>query len=190
MFPVKSEVNIFESYTEFWAEIIHALFCSYFLTKKEEKKFVTTALTLIQLERTYSFFQMVKTLDHMDITYKELININSTQQQVNDKYKEETSVLAYYIIKTVLFDKYQEFILWCKRHNGTLYDFKNTLENQQAFIEFIRQKYRSRGFLNDVRVMEDLYPLLKTNVLNKNRGTNKKLDYLIQNMRMSICEMG
>jgi hypothetical protein len=190
MFPVKSEVNIFESYTEFWAEIIHALFCSYFLTKKEEKKFVTTALTLIQLERTYSFFQMVKTLDHMDITYKELININSPQQQVNDKYKEETSVLAYYIIKTVLFDKYQEFILWCKRHNGTLYDFKNTLENQQAFIEFIRQKYRSRGFLNDVRVMEDLYPLLKTNVLNKNRGTNKKLDYLIQNMRMSICEMG
>jgi hypothetical protein len=85
MFPVKSEVNIYESYTEFWAEIIHALFCSYFLTKKEEDrngtKFINTSLFLIQLERTYSFFQMVKTLDHMGITYKELIGSSQSQSQ-------------------------------------------------------------------------------------------------------------
>lgn len=199
MFPVKSEVNIYESYTEFWAEIIHALFCSYFLTKKEEDrngtKFINTSLFLIQLERTYSFFQMVKTLDHMGITYKELIGSNQSQIQsqngitnVRDKYKEDTSVLAYYIVKTILFDKYQEFILWCKKNNGNLFDFKNTVDNQRAFVEFIRQRYRSRGFLNDTRVMEEIYPFLKREALKKSR--NKKLDYLMENMRMSICEMG
>ena len=30
IFPVQSEVNLYESYTEFWAEIINALFCSFF----------------------------------------------------------------------------------------------------------------------------------------------------------------
>ena len=198
MFPVKSEVNIFESYTEFWAEILHAMFCSYFLTNKTKKedrngtKFVNTSLFLIQLERTHSFFQMVKTLDHMNITYKELVGFQTQGQNnfVNEKYKEDTSVLAYYIVKTVLFDKYQDFILWCKRNNEHLFDFKNTMDNQRAFVEFIRQRYRSRGFLSDVSVMETIYPLLKREMSMGKKTRNKKLEYLMENMRMSICEMG
>ena len=35
IFPVNSEVNLFESYTEFWARIINALFCSYINIKKK-----------------------------------------------------------------------------------------------------------------------------------------------------------
>jgi hypothetical protein len=33
IFPVNSKVNAYESYTEFWAEIINALFCSFFELK-------------------------------------------------------------------------------------------------------------------------------------------------------------
>jgi 2-keto-4-pentenoate hydratase/2-oxohepta-3-ene-1,7-dioic acid hydratase in catechol pathway len=126
----------------------------------------------------------------MDITYRELVSFQAQSPTtfVIEKYKEDTSVLAYYIVKTVLFDKYQDFILWCKRNNEHLFDFKNTVDNQRAFVEFIRQRYRSRGFLNDTKVMEDIYPLLKREALKKAR--NKKLDYLMENMRMSICEMG
>ena len=35
IFPVKSYVNLFESYTEFWAEIINALFCSFYSLKNK-----------------------------------------------------------------------------------------------------------------------------------------------------------
>jgi hypothetical protein len=33
IFKVKSEVNLFEAYTEFWAEIMNAAFCSFYLIK-------------------------------------------------------------------------------------------------------------------------------------------------------------
>ena len=36
IFPVQSEVNLYESYTEFWAEIINALFCSFFSLKNKD----------------------------------------------------------------------------------------------------------------------------------------------------------
>lgn len=232
LFPVVSEVNIYEAYTEFWAEIIHALFCSYFLTKemninttkknktkkntsllrekKEEKDFINTSLLLIQLEKTYSFFQLVKTLDHMGITYKDLVNINinrninmNNTQLVRSRYKEDTSVLAYYIIKTILLDKHVDFILWCSRNNDTLFEFKKSTEKQYLFVDFIRRNYKNKGLLEHIERMEQVYPVLQDLNINKNKNINKNiniqqkqknrsksLDYLMENMRMSICEMG
>jgi hypothetical protein len=35
IFKVNSTVNLFEAYTEFWAEILHSLFCSFFLLKNK-----------------------------------------------------------------------------------------------------------------------------------------------------------
>lgn len=32
IFPINSDVNLYEAYTEFWAELMNAVFCSYYLT--------------------------------------------------------------------------------------------------------------------------------------------------------------
>ena len=62
IFPVNSEVNLYESYTEFWAEIMNALFCSFFNLKSKTNfdDFLSNFEFFINFERTYSFFQLVK----------------------------------------------------------------------------------------------------------------------------------
>jgi len=74
IFKVNSEVNLYESYTEFWAEIMNALFCSFFALKNKNniQEFLSNSEFFINFERTYSFFQLVKTLNFMGLTYKDL----------------------------------------------------------------------------------------------------------------------
>jgi hypothetical protein len=62
IFPVNSEVNLFESYTEFWARIMNILFCSFvsMKDKNDEKEFLSNVEVFVNFERAYSFFQVVK----------------------------------------------------------------------------------------------------------------------------------
>jgi hypothetical protein len=57
LFPVKSYVNLYEAYTEFWAEIANAVFCSFYhlKDKKNVEEFMKNAEFFIHFERTYSF---------------------------------------------------------------------------------------------------------------------------------------
>ena len=74
IFKVNSLVNLYESYTEFWAEIMNALFCSFFSIKDKTDihEFLSNAEFFINFERTFSFFQLVKTLNFMGLSYKDL----------------------------------------------------------------------------------------------------------------------
>ena len=74
MFNVSSDVNLFESYTEVWAEMINAMFCSFFSLKDKTNidNFLSSSLFYINFERSFSFFQMVKVLDFMGLSYKDL----------------------------------------------------------------------------------------------------------------------
>ena len=67
IFKVRSKVNLFEAYTEFWAEIMNALFCSFFLLKDKNNisEFLSNSEFFLNFERTYSFFQLIKILDFM-----------------------------------------------------------------------------------------------------------------------------
>ena len=72
IFKVNSNVNLYESYTEFWAEIMNALFCSFYTlkNKRDIDQFLSNSEFFINFERTYSYFQLVKALDFMGLTYK------------------------------------------------------------------------------------------------------------------------
>ena len=101
LFQVNSEVNLFESYTEFWAEIINAIFCSFLLIhdKNDVNGFLKNVEYFVNMEINFSFFQMVKALNHMGLKYEDIVG------KKNEKYKENTNVLAYYVIKTILLNK-------------------------------------------------------------------------------------
>ena len=65
----------------------------------------------IHFERTYSFFQLVKTLNFMGLTYKDLYSETEKSSIMRENlYKEKSNVLSYYIIKTILINNYQ---LYC-----------------------------------------------------------------------------
>jgi hypothetical protein len=185
IFKVDSEVNLYESYTECWAEIMNALFCSFLHSKDKNniEEFLTLSEIYINFERSYSFLQLVKTLNFMGLDYSDLYSNNQRSKMLRDNlYKENTNVLAYYIIKTILINNYPSFLLWCKDNNFSLLQFKKTLANQKEFCKFIEKKYKTKSLLENISNTQDF--------LNKLNVNDKKYNYILSNLRMSICELG
>jgi hypothetical protein len=185
IFNVKSQVNAYEAYTEFWAEIINVLFCSFFELKDKSdfQEFLSICEFYINFERTYSFFQMVKTLQFMGLTYRDLYSKTEYAKVHRENlYKEKTNVLAYYVVKTVMLNNFQGFLNWCNKNNFSLLDFKKTTGNLHEFCEFIRKNYKTISMLDGVDESEEFLSKLK-----KKKGNMK---YILSNMRMSICELG
>jgi len=184
IFPVESEVNLYEAYTEFWAEILNATFFSYFSlhNKQNVQEFLETCEYFINFERTYSFFQLAKALRFMGLVYKDLY-LPSSHIERKTLYKENSNVLAYYIIKTILLNNYQGFFEWCSKNNLSLLQFKKTVGNLDQLCLFIERNYKTKSMLYGVKCAEDMY-------FDKKKITGKKMKFIWNNMRMSICEMG
>lgn len=185
IFKVNSQVNSYEAYTEFWGEIINALFCSFHSIKNKNdiNEFLSNSEFYINFERTYSFFQLVKTLDFMGLSYKDLYSNSKHSLVIRENlYKENTNVLSYYIIKCVLINNYQGFLSWSSKNNLSLLDFKKTIGNQRQFCKFIEKNYKIQSMLNGINESEIFLSKLK-----KKRGNNK---FILSNLRMSICELG
>lgn len=190
LFPVKSEVNLYEAYSEFWAEIMNALFCSFHSLKNKNdiELFIKNAELFINLERTYSLFQLIKVLKYIGLPngYRDLyLNNDKSIIARQNLYKENTNVLSYYIIKTILIINYKSFLEWCGNNNYNLLQFKKTILNQKSFCDFIGKKYRSKLLLDSIDIAESCY-----NKLLKNKKLTNDLKYLLSNLRMSICELG
>ena len=194
LFPVNSEVTLFESYTELWAEIMNALFCSFFHLKDKNNKnnkeeFFKNAEFFLNFERCYSFFQLVKTLDFMGLSYTDLFSNTFESKKLRDTlYKEDSNVLSYYIIKTILINNYPSFLNWCEMNNSSLLQFKKTIKNQIEYCNLIKENYKTRSMLENVKLTEQFFSKLNFNKLNSKK--TKKMNYLLSNMRMSICELG
>jgi hypothetical protein len=187
IFKVNSDVNLYESYTEFWAEIMNALFCSFFSIKDKTNvaDFLDHSEFFINFERTYSFFQMVKTLNFMGLTYSDLYSPNHHSAVLRENlYKEQTNVLSYYIIKCIIMNNYQGFLAWCKSNNFSLLQFKKTISSQKEYCKFIERNYKTRPMLAGVNETDVFLHSLE----RKNKTANYQ--YIMSNLRMSICEMG
>jgi hypothetical protein len=191
IFKVKSDVNVYEAYTEFWAEIINCLFCSFHMLKDKnnEKEFLSNAEFFINFERNYNLFQLVKILNFMGLRYQDLY-LNNLQSETLRKtlYKENTNVLSYYVIKTVLLNNYPDFLLWCEKNNLSLIAFKKTIINQKNFCKFIEKKYNSVLMRENIHKSELFLQYLKNNKIKINSSKNK--EFLLYNLRMTICELG
>ena len=185
IFKVNSLVNGYEAYTEFWAEIINALFCSFYALKdiNDVNEFLSNSELFINFEITYSLFQLTKTLDFMGLSYNDLYS-NSKQSVIvrENLYKEKTNVLSYYIIKTILLNNYQGFLSWCNSNNLSLLNFKKTTGNLNEFCLFIHKNYKKRELLNNI-YQTHLF-------LSKIQRKKENYKYILSNLRMSICELG
>jgi len=190
IFPVNSEVNLYEAYAEVWAEIMNALFCSFFKlkNKKNMEAFLINSEIFINFEICYSFFQMVKTLDFMGLTYEDLYMKTKKSKLLRETmYKEETNVLPYYVIKTILLNNYQSFLSWCDTNNFSLLQFKKTPSNLNDFCKFIEKKYKTKTMIEGVHTSEQFLNKIKD---DKNEKKDSNKEYILSNLRMSICELG
>lgn len=185
IFKVKSSVNLYESYTEFWAEIINGVFCSFLILKNKNnyKEFLKILEFILNFEKTHSYFQLVKILNFMGLKYKDLYDDSEPSISLrNTLYKEKTNVLSYFVIKLILLNNYQEFIGWCSKNNISLFHFKKTDKNLMEFCKFIENNYKSPSLLKGI---ENTDYFINKELQNK----NSKNDYLLYNLRMSLFEM-
>jgi len=152
IFGVNTQVNLFESYTEFWARIINTAFCCYnSLQDKYFDEFFDLFPVMFNYEIKFSFIQLIKVLDHMGLTYRSLYTADEySVASRSTLYKEKSSILAYYVITTVLMNNYTSFLMWCSKNNLNLFQFKKTPTNEKAFCSFIRRNYKTKHFLDNL----------------------------------------
>ena len=190
LFPIKSEVNLFEAYTEFWGRIMNVLFCSYANAsdKTDINEMLTNSEFFVNFERIFAFYQMTKILQFMDIEYRHLIEKSAHSETIRKTlYKENTNVLAYYILTTIFLNNYQDFLIWCKANNTSMLQFKKTSDAQNRLCDFIASRYKQSEFLYNIDCSE--------NLLNRIKKGQKKHKYiystfLLNNLRMTLCELG
>lgn len=186
IFLVNSEVNLEETYSEFWARIMNALFCGFIhmKNKNDVTEFYKNAEFFINFERMYSFFQMVKVLNFMGLTYTDLYKKNTLAETMRQTlYKENTNILSYYIITLVLINNYQDLLVWCKNNNPQFMNFKKTTNNLYSYCNFIEKKHKTKNLLDNIDCTENmLYKLTKQK--------KKEIPFIISNLRMTLCELG
>jgi hypothetical protein len=191
IFPVNSEVNLFEAYTEFWARIMNVLFCSYLNTKDKNNLngFLKNTEYFMNLESIYSFFQLVKVLGFMNMEYRNLYEKTDIAQNIrNTMYKEDTNILSYYVITLILIYNYQSFLGWCKTNNTSLLQFKKTSANLKSFCNFIEKKYKASKMLDAIDCSNTFFKRIKSK--SRKSKKNADIEYLTNNLRMTICELG
>lgn len=176
----QSDVELFEAYTEFWANIINALFCSFLHTPNKKKEDIIKNWTeIINTEIQFSIFQMIKILNYMKIHYRDLCD--SQVKTLN--YKENTPVLSYYIIKTILLYNFQEFIYWTKTHNVNLLKISPDSQTQTNLCEFIHKYFTKKTLLKKVAELERMY----SNPANFSCNTYHS--YLFTSLRMCVVQV-
>ena len=121
----------------------------------------------------------------MGLTYKDLYSKSNSSKILRENlYKEKTSVLSYYVIKTILMNNYQGFLYWCKTNNYSILQFKKTTSNQREICNFIEKNYKTTSMLNSIIYTQEFLTRTQKNKKKQN------LNYLLSNLRMSICELG
>jgi hypothetical protein len=168
LFPVESDVRLFETYCETWAETMNVMFIVFFSTRKNSiEKMIEKTETLLQYEKMFSLFQLVKVLRHFNLTYDQIIE--------NDKtaiiyYKEKTQVLSYYILKCIYLFNIEEFMQWCLSHNGETLNFNKTRGHYKKtlneYARFVGANYKRPELINALHIMENVQPSKNAEIKN------------------------
>jgi hypothetical protein len=191
IFPVKSDVRLSETYCEMWAEIINVLYFIYFSNKQKNKGaiepkihnnpvFVNQLTDYLYNEQMFSCFQAVKVLDFFKLKYNELHNKTELAQiKRNSHYKEETHILSYYIIKSIMMFNINKYIEWTVGNNGGSLVFIKTQTNMEKYCLFVKEYYNKPEFIEYIENLEHWF--------SKNKNKNgRELEF--QTLRMALME--
>ena len=97
------------------------------------------------MERKFSLFQSAKILKHFGITYSSFFEKTAEAEQMRKKYKEDTEIFCYFILKTLLMYNCNDFIEW-------LHDHQKPVQNKvDKFIkDLIILRYNEIQFINAI----------------------------------------
>ena len=112
----------------------------------EWSKIETRVLKQLMMEQAFSLYQSVKVLEFNGLKYPELCDGHPHIP----KYMEETQVLSYFVIKGILLFYLDEFMNWCAKYNTNQFQFTQTPEVVQKYVELVENKYLEKGLLKNM----------------------------------------
>ena len=133
LFPVHVHVDLKETFCEVWARILNCALSG------------SDVGELIESERKWACFQMVKILDFMDLTYDDLL-----KKQKLDLYNENTNVFAYIVLSAILLQDARKFMLWSGGFNAP-----------SGLAALIQEMHRTPEFINSVESTQRVYALIR-----------------------------
>lgn len=176
VFNVRSDVNLFETWCEMWGELFNIIIYVTIHNKGKPVSFLLNKVRYyLKYEQLFSVFQCVKVLHHQELNYEDIIS----QSKITNQYNENTNVLSYYIIKSILLFFIDDFFIFMKNSNESSLVFVNRMENIQEYCNLIKKNHNNRQYLVAIRAMEYWYNKLP------------QLDYYsIENitLRMTVLE--
>lgn len=176
-FRINSEVRLYETYCEMWAETINVVMRN---VSKHMRMIPENVIKHIEhdlrLERAFSLFQTAKLLNHFGIKYADFIRPDSAVRQ---KYKERTEVFSYFILKSILMYDINRFVEWCVTHNRGSLRFHNPDTNIMKYArELILSQYNRPDFLQAIENVEETMFSPKKRI--------KNVRFMYSTMRMSV----
>lgn len=131
----------------------------------------------IYMEKIFSLYQCTKLLDFMNLKYEHLWKQDKISESYrNILYKETTNVFSYYILKMVLLQFSDEFLIWCNLNNTNTLNFDHNEILFNKFFKFINKHYKAKHLLKNISQMEDKL------------HDHSKDKILCQTMKMTICD--
>lgn len=140
IFPLNIDLRYYETYCEMWAEVIQIIWLS--RTELSENHF-TRFERMVKKDQTHSIKQAVKVLRHYHMTYMDLFEKTAVAQIKRQGYREITSVMSYYIIKSIFYTHIDIYIEWTTVQNRGSLNFRKTKENLDSYVGLLRDIYNS-----------------------------------------------
>lgn len=152
IFCIKTEFLLHEAYTETMAEICAAAFTA---------RTFTLFRTAIARQQKFAIEQSCKILNYMGLSYRALScnDMGSTAVMLRKKYREESAVFSYYVVKSILMFYIDNFAEWCAAYNENTLRFAGGSKTQNAvisFCDFIREHHMGAEYLRAVEGAEKL----------------------------------
>jgi len=172
LFPIEADqgIRLYETYCETWANTMNCFVAAYMHSRSNRSFLHVFQLfsELVYWESRFSVFQCANVLRHYGLTYQHLVEINDpASKKLRDAYHENTYVLSYYIIKSVLLFHCNDFVEWCIANNTNTHvvEFHKTTGNILSYCNLIQSLYKNEDYLNSVRKVEPWFNKNKSSTL-------------------------
>lgn len=172
---VDQELLFCETYVEMWAVIINCISISELLENSEQY-----LSNLFDYERHYASFQTAKILHFFGFKkFEHFFNLGGFEHQSKHQspYKQTSSILSYYILKSALLFRINDFIDFCTLYNS--FHGLKFIENEKTYRQFLKLVLDS---LNDSEFKK---------VVNKSLKLLSRIDkksFMYTNLRLTCLE--
>jgi len=159
MNPEQTEFNIGEAYTEFWTEIINIVYYVVLYANSLKSKPTLTSLVkrfdqLYFVEKVWGFSRSLIILDHMGLTYADLVSRNPDKLR---HYKEQSNFFSYFIMKMVFMHDHNKFIELCMKNNADilLVSLENSTNEKilNKMFLYIKQHYMTKELMENYEIL-------------------------------------